>query len=162
MTQTPASQRGSAIVKLIFAKTTVPAQFLNGANGKHQLILPTYAQLSRKAESLLIEVRLRGEDVEWWESDASDLPIASMELDKREILKLRTGVPWYFDGYSRNPAATLSIRDPLDLVEELELTFASVDQNNPEYLIKALAQILETLGVTVESPPPDRDDEIPF
>lgn len=79
-------------------------------------------------------------------------------------MRLRVGGNWK-SSWSQFPTAVVAIRDPLELEESLDLTFASFDLNNPSYWLKALAKILrERLDVPIEEVESDQigGDEIPF
>jgi hypothetical protein len=156
-------------VKLNLESTDIPWDFIP-TNGASRLILPTSARLRLVGEVLSIEMIVH--DPEAWAEqyyepptfDDENPPIITLSLHKEEILRLVVGDY----NYRHQPIATLVITDPGEVVDSLQLTFASTDSNNPEYAIRALMKILRhCFDVTIEElqhAPESRRDEldIPF
>lgn len=119
--------------------------------GKH-LILPTSARLTVDAAGLTVQMIVHDPDEycnEYYVSpdfDDDNPPIASLRLEKEEILTLVIGGRVY----RGCPTAVLVIKDPLEYVKSLSLTFTSVDPNNPLYMINGLTKKLGELGVNIE------------
>jgi hypothetical protein len=150
-------------IRLELEGTDIPHHVLpRGEKGEH-LVLPTHARLTLSDEGLLVEMILRDEDDEYWpDFDYENPPIVFLQFPKEEILRLIVGGRLY--GRGSRPTAILVINDPGDVVDSLTLTFGSIDSNNPEYWIKALAKMLrERLGVEIETvTEPDDEPYIPF
>src|SRR4051794_13393996 len=116
---------GTPIIKLLLVHTTIPSQAL-----AVDFCLPTFAAVSLKGTSLLVQVKRRDPEGDFWDSDEPSVPTGDFELKKSDILLLSVGGTWKLH-YSRFPTATFSIRDPFGVVASLEITFVSTDANNP-------------------------------
>ncbi len=143
---------GPLVVELVLVNTTVPQEVLLKMYPGKVLVLPTYATLSVIGDSLSIKVTVRNPENDRWQDtwNNTDLQTIKFELPKQDILHLRTGDAWRSDEFSdyqgrhriEYPAAVLTIRDPLEIDDELHFTFASTDTNNPGYWIKVLGKLI--------------------
>jgi len=154
-------------VRLRLKETDIPADAVpRGINGE-RLILPTSARILVRDDTLRIEMIVH--DPESWgdqyyeepDFDDENPPLIVLNLDKDEIVRLIIGDR----DYNHKPTAVLVFQDPLDVVESLTLTFASMDPNNPQYAIKALAKMLtDRLGIAIEETNRSTQDDydVPF
>jgi len=156
-------------VKLNLESTNIPWDFIP-TNGDLRLILPTSARLRVVDDVLSIEMIVTDPELwgdQYYEAPSfedENPPIITLNLHKEEILRLVVGDY----NYQHQLIATLIITDPGEVVDSLQLTFASTDSNNPEYAIRALMKMLRhRFDVTIEElqhAPESRRDEldIPF
>jgi len=156
-------------IKLNLEGTDIPWDFIP-TNGDLRLMLPTPARLRLVDDVLSIEMIVHDPEAwgdQYYEAptfEDEDPPIITLNLHKEEILRLVVGDY----NYRHQPIATLVVTDPGEVVDSLQLTFASTDSNNPEYAIRALMKMLRhRLDVTIDElqqAPESRQNElhIPF
>jgi hypothetical protein len=143
-------------IPLQLHETDIPhellCQWLRKSKKGKQLILPTSTRLTVDDAGLTVQMIVHDPDEycnEYYESpdfDDDNPPIAGMRFEKEEILSLVIGGRVY----RGSPTAVLVIKDPLEYVKSLRLTFTSLDANNPLYMINGLTKKLGELGVTIE------------
>jgi len=157
-------------VRLRLLGTDIPADALPRGEKGEYLIIPTDARLLLRNEGIRIEMIVVDPETsgnQFYDRptfDDENPPIIPLDLDKGDILRLTIGG---FTFRNRHPTAVVVINDPGEIVDELRLTFASTDPNNPNYAIKALAKMLgERLGIAIEEMEKHErsviDNDIPF
>jgi hypothetical protein len=156
-------------VRLELQATDIPSYALPRGESGARLVMPTEARLLLRNGALRIEMIVT--DPETWGNQFYDQPtfddenpaIIFLNLDGEDILRLTIGGYTYGNRY---PTAVLVMKDPSEVEDELSLTFASTDSNNPKYAIKALKKMLqEKLDVTIEEMRHELEevvDDIPF
>lgn len=150
----------AAPIAMELEKTDIPQGFLDalprtGIN-REQLILPTSTRVFVTKEGGL-GIEMIAHDAEKYCSEYYkpptfndvDPPIISLGINKQNILRLVVG-GWVLHQWMPYPSAILVISDPLGVTEGFSLTFSSTDRNNPDYWIRALAKLLQGLGVFIE------------
>lgn len=150
-------------IKLVLEETNIPEDALPSDD---KLLLPTFARLFGKDETLHVELIVRDPDEEEIYGLPSGLPdfnwhnrvTLPLEFSRDQIVRLSVRRSW-----TSSPSAVLYVRDPGGVYEELYLSFGPWSKNNPHYHIDALAKVLEQkLNVPVEYEEKPPEPEWPF
>lgn len=119
------------------AETTIPSQMLPA-----DLSLPALARISFGEDTIKIEVQFLGPESDFWQADDAEGVYRSFELGKDDMLRIVIGDRWRDGPRHAKSCAILEIRDPYEVEDSLQIRFASLDQNNPDYWIKFLVKKL--------------------